>query len=269
MNEEKSSFEDRFRIEKQGLDDAPVSGKSRYSRRRSRSVSTIKVIALAGMVIAFFVVLVIVFKSSGGKTNLAEKEQVDPVAGNMAMITLLEQRMERMEGALAGMAEKLSAGKAGPASEADINVFSGRVERLETAMSAKFSIIAENLDKLDVQMADVVSRLKTLEKGGGVRTIVRQKSQFSSPSLKTSVSPEVATVKTSVANTSEKKIAIKKNKPATKKKATSNHIYHVVQKGETFYSISRKYNTTVENIHKLNHFAKQPTIYPGDKLIVK
>jgi membrane-bound lytic murein transglycosylase D len=53
------------------------------------------------------------------------------------------------------------------------------------------------------------------------------------------------------------------------KKSASTHVYHVVQKGETFYSISRKYNITVDMLHKLNHFSKQPTIYPGDKLIVK
>ena len=274
MNKEDTSFEDRFRIESQGLEDAPTSGNSRYSRRQSRGVSTIKVIALVGVVIVLLVVMVIVFKNTGSNTPQPEKIQGDPIAGNMAMINLLEQRMERMESAFAGMLEKVSATtKAGPASEADINVFSGRVDRVETAMSAKFNIIVENLDKLDIQMADALSRIKTLEAGRGGSTVVREKAQPSATPVKASVTPSVSTGKTtsqsSAAKSGDKKTALKKNRPATEMKAGSSHVYHVIQKGETFYSISRKYNTTVENLHKLNHFSKQPTIYPGDKLIVK
>ncbi len=274
MNEEHTPFEDRFRIESQGLDDAPVSGNSRYSRRRSHGVSTIKIIALVGVVIAFLVVMVIVFKNSGNNSSLPEKTEGDPIASNVAMINLLEQRMERMESAFAGMLEKVSATtNAGPASEADINVFSGRVDRVETAMSAKFNIIVENLDKLDIQMADALSRIKRLEADrGGSRSVFREKSQPSARPVKTAVisgTSRKTDSQSSAVTAIDKKTALKKNRPATEKKAASSHVYHVVQKGETFYSISRKYNTTVENLHKLNHFSKQPTIYPGNKLIVK
>jgi len=274
LNEEHTSFEDGFRIESQGLDDAPVSGNSRYSRRRSRSVGTIKVIALVGVVIALLVVMVIVFKNTGSKASVPEKTQGDTVAGNLAMISLLEQRMERMESAFAGILEKVSTTtKAGPTSEADINVFSDRVDRVENAMSAKFNILVENLDKLDIQMADALSRIKTLEGVRGGRPVAREKSQISVAPVKTAVEPGVSTGKTtsqsSVATTGDKKSALKKNRPATEKKSASPHVYHVIQKGDTLYSISKKYDTTVENLHKLNHFSTQPTIYPGNKLIVK
>jgi LysM repeat protein len=65
-----------------------------------------------------------------------------------------------------------------------------------------------------------------------------------------------------------KSSAVKKaSKPQTTprpKKAS----YHTVKKGETLYSISRRYGLSVEALLKLNNLGTSTTINPGDKLRV-
>ena len=43
----------------------------------------------------------------------------------------------------------------------------------------------------------------------------------------------------------------------------------MVEKQDTLYSISKKYNTTIDQLRKLNKLSKGATIYPGDKLLVR
>jgi LysM repeat protein len=50
-------------------------------------------------------------------------------------------------------------------------------------------------------------------------------------------------------------------KPATR--------YHTVRKGETLYSISKKYNTSVNALRKLNHLSANDKIYPGTNILVR
>jgi len=46
-------------------------------------------------------------------------------------------------------------------------------------------------------------------------------------------------------------------------------VYHIVNAGETLWSISRKYNTTIDNIAKLNNLKDKDLIYPKQKLRIK
>jgi len=52
-------------------------------------------------------------------------------------------------------------------------------------------------------------------------------------------------------------------------KAFDMVIYHVVQKGETLYSIARIYNTTFKNLIALNNLEDPNLIHPGQKIRVK
>ena len=55
--------------------------------------------------------------------------------------------------------------------------------------------------------------------------------------------------------------------PATQK--TTKKKYHTVQKGETIYSICRKYGLEEEELRRLNKLLADATIHPGQKLILK
>jgi len=57
--------------------------------------------------------------------------------------------------------------------------------------------------------------------------------------------------------------------PVTKKtNAQTANSYHIVTQGETVYSISKKYNTTVEKLIELNPFLNSNSIKEGDKILV-
>ena len=83
--------------------------------------------------------------------------------------------------------------------------------------------------------------------------------------------------------TNEKNISLLKNKPVIKPKEKSKpkvsipvkkavkkkSMFHTVIKKETLYSISKKYNISVEKLRKLNQLSKTAKIYPGDNLLVR
>ena len=54
-----------------------------------------------------------------------------------------------------------------------------------------------------------------------------------------------------------------------KKTATTQTTDHVVKKGETLYSIGRRYGITVDRLRKINKLDKNSAIYVGQKLAVK
>lgn len=86
--------------------------------------------------------------------------------------------------------------------------------------------------------------------------------------------------KTSQKSTVEKKIiaaeekiikakkphAPEKTKPANVSKSVKS-VYHDVKKGDTLYSISRKYNVSVDQIKK-NNKMQNNAIHPGEKLLI-
>ena len=49
----------------------------------------------------------------------------------------------------------------------------------------------------------------------------------------------------------------------------SNDIIHTMKKGETLYSLSRKYNVSVDDILKLNNISDPQKIRAGQKLVIK
>ncbi|MDR0713650.1 MAG: peptidoglycan DD-metalloendopeptidase family protein [Bacteroidales bacterium] len=59
--------------------------------------------------------------------------------------------------------------------------------------------------------------------------------------------------------------------PVKKETSTSAilPVLHVVQKGDTLYSLARRYETTVEQLRKLNRLTEQSTIQTGQQLRVK
>jgi hypothetical protein len=52
-------------------------------------------------------------------------------------------------------------------------------------------------------------------------------------------------------------------------KSASKTKYHQVEPGDTFYSISKKYNLTVEELIRLNNMKPGSVLMPGQKLVVR
>jgi LysM repeat protein len=89
--------------------------------------------------------------------------------------------------------------------------------------------------------------------------VLRLKSRTSPAKIKTAVP------KKSSQKTASKKI-VKKSTVVTEKKAA---MFHTVKKGETLWSISQKYKTSVATLRKLNKMSSTATIYPGTNLLIR
>lgn len=107
-----------------------------------------------------------------------------------------------------------------------------RVSRLETAFSVKFDSIIEKMEKMEKS----ISSLKKVS----VAKVVKKSEKKPAPIIKKKVKKE--------------------------KKAT---MFHSVKKGETLYSISKKYNTKVATLRKLNNLSSTAKIYPGNNILIR
>ncbi len=81
-------------------------------------------------------------------------------------------------------------------------------------------------------------------------------------------------IEKSISGPKKQSIAVTTSKPVAKpaapeKKEIKAGLFHTIKKGETLYSISKKYNTTVTNIRNLNKLSPDAKIYPGDSILVQ
>ncbi|MBC8438727.1 MAG: LysM peptidoglycan-binding domain-containing protein [Deltaproteobacteria bacterium] len=81
-------------------------------------------------------------------------------------------------------------------------------------------------------------------------------------------------IEKSISGSKKKSIAVTTSQPVAKpaepeKKEIKAGLFHTIKKGETLYSISKKYNTTVTNIQKLNKLSPDAKIYQGDSILVR
>ncbi len=148
----------------------------------------------------------------------------------------LENRIKNMEQALQAMEKSASPGGGGaPKEKSGINPLEERVARLETAFSVKMDSMIDRMGKIEKHIAQLTT--------------------------KPDVAPDVPVVKSeSAAAVPEKKI-VKKDKKES--------MFHTVQKGETLFSISKKYSTSVETLRKLNNLPNDAAIFPGNNILVR
>jgi LysM repeat protein len=84
----------------------------------------------------------------------------------------------------------------------------------------------------------------------------------------------MAAIEKNVSGLKKTSVAAPKSKPVAKqatpvKKEKKTGLFHTIKKGETLYSISKKYNTTVTKIRLLNKLSANANIYPGDRILVQ
>jgi len=105
-----------------------------------------------------------------------------------------------------------------------------RLTRLETAFLVKFNSLIERMGKIENNIS----------------------------LLKKRSAPKV---------TPKQKVSIPVKKAVKKEKKTA--MFHTVQKGETLYSISKKYKATIAALRKLNNLSANAKIYPGDNILIR
>ena len=186
-----------------------------------------------GALILTVIIFFLFFRSSGPKPGPVNKIAL----GTSTSIAELDKRIKKIEQALQ------LRGKQGqsPLNKTVKNVSGAdrleeRVTRLETAFLVKFDSLSERMGKIE----NSISQLKNMP-----ATAVRPKP----------VAKPAASVKKAV------KKAVKKEKKTP--------LFHTVQKGETLYSISKKYHTSVAALRKLNNLSAKAKIYPGNNILVR
>ncbi len=201
---------------------------------------------IAGALVVTVIVFFVFFKSSEPKTDSSSglsSTNGPNGEGSIGSFTDLEKRIQAIESAL----EKLQIDGAVPlggTSEppAELALLKQKVQRIETSASVKFDSLTERMGKMEKQIR-----------------ILNKKPRAVKPVVKVSATakaPQKAPTKTLV-----KKPVVKPEKKAS--------MFHTVQKGETLWSISQKYKTSVTTLRKLNNLAPETKIYPGTNILVR
>lgn len=185
---------------------------------------------LLGALLLTLIIFFILFRPSGNK----EKEISDK-QNQTASFTELENRIAALEKGMIANDGKSLPGQPLEKTTQSIADIDKRVTRLETAFLVKFESVLERMESLEKQIAALKSS---------------QNAAVKSSTVKTTASKPAPPVKKAV------------------KKETKKPIFHTVVKGETLYSISKKYKTTVPVLRKLNNLSATDKIYPGNNIIV-
>ena len=129
-----------------------------------------------------------------------------------------------------------------------------RLQQLETKAASLEKQLAAIQDSLAAQnkTEPMLVRLDRLESAFGEQIDALQKQLKQIKSLQSQGTPTGTAQKTSTKKTS---------KPAS-------HT-HVVQKGETLYSIGKQFGLSVSQLRELNKLSKDEAIFPGQRLTVK
>ncbi len=136
---------------------------------------------------------------------------------------------------------------------------------------AQIAELEKRLDDLEFRLAEVEayrSRIDGLEtKGLELEEMTSRYSRFESSVAAhlNQLDEKVTALEKKKAEPPAAKKAPKVEAPASPK---ANSRFHVVQPGDTLYSISRKYNTSINAIRKLNGIGSGQIIRPGQKLQV-
>lgn len=230
--------------------------------------------------IIFFVFL----RPSGEMTEEVVDPQNPPITET---VKALEQKLATLEEMLQAINASQAANMEGESKKgemADIKPYVARIERVETALSVKFDVLTARVDKMDDKLSNVI---RDVEKNRKVvnnikqtavpqpaqnveRAVVKSTAQDKVPN-KSENTTKTATAKKMAANTKSETKSVSTTTQSKQQKAGSQGgvTYHTVAKGDTLYNISKKYETTVDNLRAINKMTTKDSIVIGQRIIVK
>ena len=198
-------------------------------------------IIIAALVVT---ILVFFFFFRGPSTQQSSEPEAVSVKVEDHIAPGFENRISALEIALAKIASSSGQNENQAASRAVSNL-DERISRIETAVNLKLDILIERVEKLEGRLSKMAAVAST-------------------PSPKKNVESQPILKKP--APDPEKKARVAEKKGDKPKKTNQ---FQAVQKGETQWSISQKYKTSVEAIRKLNNLAPEDKIHPGSNLLVR
>jgi LysM repeat protein len=207
--------------------------KSGSGSLKRNELAVILVGAGVATVLAFFIFF--------GPTD-KEKEESMAMARSIEALTARVVLLETL------VKELKASPKASPALPAGFDP--AKADRVEAVLNQRSETLTKRLDGLESRFAELA---KMVDRSGGSKAAAAPAAQ----------TPEAKPAKPekSVAKAEADKVQPAKEAPAA-------GTVHVVVKGDTLYSISKRYNTTVDAIRKKNKLAEGTEIHIGDKLVV-
>ena len=124
-------------------------------------------------------------------------------------------------------------------------------------------VLEDRLGQLEKRidfMEEITGRLSALEKDLDTKPLMVRLER-----LETSIAKKLNDMEEKI-NQMTRQNAVTAAAPDTK---AGTGQYHIVQKGDTLYGISKKYGVKVEQLRKLNNLRQGSPIQPGQKLRVK
>jgi LysM repeat protein len=188
---------------------------------------------IGGALVVTLVVFFVFFRSSGSRS--------DGVTSNpdISRFQDMETRLSTLEQSLAHMNTRLD-NLPRPDVETGLSKVRRQVDTLESGIRVQ-------VDALKRQMARLEDKM----------TAVQSRPQASQTPRTVTVNPEI-----------QEKNAVEKSETPSQT-AETTQLLHTVQKGETLWRISQKYDTTVDQLRKLNNLAPNADIYAGAKIRVR
>lgn len=202
-------------------------------------------------------ILIFFFFFRGPSTQQSSEPEAVSVKVDEHIAPGYEDRISALEIALAKIASASGQNENQAASRAVSNL-DERISRIETAVNLKLDILIERVAKLEGRLSKVAAVASTPSPKKNVESQPKVKKTSPEPEKKARVAEKKA---------DKPKADKPKEKKADKPKKTNQ--FHAVQKGETLWSISQKYKTTVDAVRKLNNLTPEDQIQPGSKLLVK
>jgi LysM repeat protein len=192
---------------------------------------------IAGALIVTLIVFFVFFLSSGSRDEQASSLP-EP------------NRIQEMETRLASLEQSL----------ADLT------SKIDTQLAVIADQAARPNKDMDTALAQIRRQVAALESGVQVKvdTLTRQMAR-----LENQLTEKKMPILTASPEIQEKKAPEKPAAPEKTAEAETETLFHTVQKGETLWRISQKYDMTVDRLRQLNNLAPDAEIYPGTKMRVR
>jgi len=246
-DEASSTFEARQKVKKTDDEDE----RSPTSILKKSELSAIFIVAGLITVIVFF----FFFRSSDDNgAEVSEVSVVQEASDEVKEVEVpvtpvavqsVEERIKTLEDLLK---QKDLQAEANPS----LDSYNARVERVEAALAMKFDIVANRLATLEKRIASLDTRRESSSRGQAKKA-----------------APEKAQVAKAVKKAPVEKASAPKAAKAVPKVVNKSQVRYTVKRGDTLYSISKKHNTTVDQVRAMNKLSPTAEIFPGENLVVK
>ncbi|MEA2061216.1 MAG: LysM peptidoglycan-binding domain-containing protein [Thermodesulfobacteriota bacterium] len=174
-------------------------------------------------------------------SNCGDKDRDAPV--NTQQTSALENRIAKLEEILDNKGLEPEEMPGTENSHSLLASCNARLERVEAALSLKYGTITERMDNMEAKVSDLIERMDTM-------------------AGKIDSAAALSVKKTEKAEKS-------RSQTFQEKKKSPKQVLYTVKKGDTLYSISRKFKISLDRLRKMNKLTKTSKIYPGDNLVVR